>query len=252
MKKQHWWKTAFSETYLAAFNDIYSVQRGEKEVTFLIRALRMKKGAHILDLACGQGRHAIPLAQRGMQVTGVDASASLLHAARQRARTARVSVSFVRGDMRTYHNAKKYDAVLVLGNSFGYFNDKDNKRVLSNIATSLKTGGWLVLDLSNTPGMLRRQVTGEWTQRIPNGKLTTRTLNFNPETFQITLQWCIWQHKRKTSFDGMLRLYTPPEINHLLIERNLILKKSYDSFENKPFNIKSSRYLIVAQKNSPK
>lgn len=250
MRKQYWWKTTFSEAYLAAFDEMYSMQRGEKEAAFLIRVLQMKKNAHVLDLACGRGRHAIPLAQHGMRVTGVDASVSLLRAARQRARTEGVSVSFARGDMRAYRDAGQYDAILILGNSFGYFNDKDNERVLSNIAISLKTGGWFVLDLSNTPGMLRRQVTGEWTQRISGGKLRTCALNFNPETFQVAMRWHILQHKRKTSFDGTLRLYTPPEINHLLIERNLVIKKTYGSFTNESYSIKTRRYLVMARKIS--
>lgn len=250
MKERHWWKTAFNEAYLAAFDDIYSVQRGEKEVAFLVRTLRMKKGTRVLDLACGQGRHVIPLAQHEMRVTGVDASVSLLREARQRARARGVRASFMKGDMRTFCDDGQYDVVLVLGNSFGYFSDKDNERVLSAIATSLKNGGWLVLDLSNTAGMLRRQMTGKWTQKIPGGTLTTRTLGFNPETFQATMQWHIVQHKRETSFNGIFRFYTPPEMNRLLIERNLAIKKTYGSFTNEAFSIKAERYLVMARKIS--
>ena len=250
MKKKHWWKTAFRETYLTAFDEKYSVERGKKEAAFLIRELQIKKGTRILDLACGQGRHAIPFAQRGMHITGVDASVYLLRVARQRARTEGADVSFVKGDIRSYRDAGKYDIALVLGNSFGYFSDKDNERVLTTIAGSLKTGGLLVIDLSNTPGMLRRQITGEWSQRIPGGELTVRTLNFDPETFQVEMQWRILQNKRKTVFDGMLRLYTPPEISHLLAERNLVIEKTYGSFTNEPYSIKTRRYLVVARKVS--
>lgn len=248
MRKQHWWKTAFGEAYFGAFDKIYSARRGEEEAAFLIRALRIKKGARILDLACGQGRHAIPLSKYGMHITGVDASESLLHVARQRAQANGADVSFVKGDMRTYRSDDQYDVILLLGNSFGYFNDKDNERVLSNIATSLKTGGLFVLDLPNAPGMLWQRVTGGWSQRIPDGKLTTRALNFNPETFQVAMQWNILQHKRKTSLDGVLRLYTPPEMNHLLVERSLVIKKAYGSFANEPYSIKTSRYIVVARK----
>ncbi len=250
MDKKHWWKIAFSEIYFNAFDEIYSIKRGEKETLFLINALKMKKGSRILDLACGQGRHAISFAQHGMNVAGVDASASLLKVAKQRARKAGVNIPFIKGDMRTYHNTVKYDFILVLGNSFGYFSDMDNEQVLSNISTSLKKGGLLVLDLPNSPGMLRHEIVGAWTQRIPGGKLTTHMISFNPKTFQIAMQWRILQNKKKTSFNGMLRLYTPPEINHLLIERNLSVKKIYGSFADEPYNIKTSRCLVIAQKIS--
>lgn len=249
LRKQPWWKIVFGEIYFTAFNGIYTIKQGEKETEFLIRVLQIKKGTRVLDLACGQGRHAIALAQHGMDVVGVDASRFLLHVARQRARAAKINVSFVKRDMRTYREAGKYDIILILGNSFGYFNDKDNEQVLNNVAASLKIGGWLVLDLPNTSGMLRQKITGTWTQKIPGGRIITHGLNFNPETFQVILRWCIWQHKRKISFDGMLRLYTPPEINHLLAEQGFIIKKTYGSFSNELFSIKTKRYLVMAKKH---
>lgn len=140
--------------------------------------------------------------------------------------------------------------VLLLGNSFGYFEDKDNARVLSNVACSLKVGGYFVLDLPNTPGMLRQNVTGEWTQKITNGTITTRTLDFNPETFRATMQWSILKNNKTTILNGFLRFYTPPEINHLLMDRNLIVKKTYGSFSNEPYSIETKRYLLIAQKST--
>lgn len=250
MKKKNWWKTAFDDRYLAAFGDIYSPQRGKSEISFLIRQLRIKKNARVLDIACGQGRHAIPLARQGMNVTGIDTSASLLRAAKERALQSGVKVSFLKRDMRVYRANSKYDFIFVLGNSFGYFSDKDNMKVLSNIADSLKTGGWLVLDLPNTPGMISHPTDGIWTQRIPNGKLITRMLGLDPKTFQIPMRWSILQNKVETSFDGMLRLYTLPEISYLLNELNLGIKKTYGSFSSEPYNIRTTRCLIMAQKTA--
>lgn len=248
MTDKPWWKTAFNESYLTAFDDYYSAVKGEKEAVFLIQVLSIKKGTSVLDLACGQGRHAIALAQNGMKVTGLDTSAILLNEARKRAQMEGVTISFVNGDMRSYHDINKFEVVLVLGNSFGYFSDKDNENVLSNISTSLQVGGWLVLDLPNTPGMLRRKMTGKQIQKNVNATVTTRTLNFNPETFRADLQWQISQNTKKVSFSGKLRLYTPPEINHLLSERGLVIRKTYGSFSDETYNIDTQRYLVVAQK----
>lgn len=250
MSKQYWWKTTFGDVYLSAFDEIYSPQQAEKEATFLIEALKMKKGSLILDLACGQGRHSIALAQHGMNVVGVDTSKQLLRTAKQRAEENKVNVSFIKDDMRIYCVPKHYDTVLILGNSFGYFNDIDNERVLSKVASSLKPCGQFVLDLSNTLGMLRRPITGKWTQKITGGKLTTQTLDFNPKTFQVSMQWQIFKNKIKTSLIGTLRLYTPPEITRLLAEHGFIIKKTYGSFSNESYNIKTKRYLVIAQKSN--
>ena len=52
------------------------------------------EGARVLDLGCGAGRTAVALAEMGLDVVGIDTSASMVQAAREQARLAGVSVSF--------------------------------------------------------------------------------------------------------------------------------------------------------------
>lgn len=248
MIEQEWWKSTFTESYLRAFDSIYSMDLGKQEVEFFTKVLSMKKGLHVLDLACGQGRHAIPLAALGMVVTGIDVSVPLLQAARARASESNVQVSFLEKDVRLYCSPDQYDVAIMLGNSFGYFHDSDNEQVLSNIAQSLKVGGWLVLDLSNVPGMLRKEMVGSWRQDIPDGELTTSVTSFDPETFEILLQWHVRQHSKETSSRGRLRLYTPPEVRRLLFERGLIIRQVFGSLSNEPYSLETRRYIVMAQK----
>src|SRR5688500_10818501 len=56
----------------------------------------------VLDLACGPGRHAIPMARRGIQVIGVDRSTYLLDKAKARAAKENVQVEWIEADMRDY------------------------------------------------------------------------------------------------------------------------------------------------------
>ena len=72
-------------------------------------------GRRILDVGTGTGRAAIALARRGALVTGVDASAEMLHVAEQRAREAGVAVTFSGGDAHALHFAdRSFDAVVCL------------------------------------------------------------------------------------------------------------------------------------------
>lgn len=57
---------------------------GRKQVG-QVQALTGVEGGDALDLCCGPGRHAVPLAQRGFRVTGVDRSPFLLATAGRRA-----------------------------------------------------------------------------------------------------------------------------------------------------------------------
>ena len=71
------------ETYPHVFPE-QSFEAAHQEVEQIL-ALANFSGDSVLDLCCGPGRHSIPLAERGMEVTGVDASSFLLTKAKQRA-----------------------------------------------------------------------------------------------------------------------------------------------------------------------
>jgi cyclopropane fatty-acyl-phospholipid synthase-like methyltransferase len=72
----------------------------EAQVAFLVEQLGLHEGTRVLDLACGRGRIAIPLAQRGCRVTGIDLSPRSLELARRDAEAAGVELELVRRDMR--------------------------------------------------------------------------------------------------------------------------------------------------------
>jgi 2-polyprenyl-3-methyl-5-hydroxy-6-metoxy-1,4-benzoquinol methylase len=73
------------------------------------------EGKAILDVGTGTGRAALALAARGARVTGLDASAEMLAVAERRAATARLDVTFVRGDVhRLDVPDRAFDAVICL------------------------------------------------------------------------------------------------------------------------------------------
>jgi SAM-dependent methyltransferase len=113
-------------------------------------------GKAALDLCCGPGRHAVPLAQRGIRVTGVDRAALLLDRARTRASLAAVDVEWVQADMREFRRPAAYDLALSLFTSFGFFAaPEDDLLVLRNVRQSLRPGGVLVMDLMGKENLAR-------------------------------------------------------------------------------------------------
>ena len=105
-------------------------------------------GGTLLDLACGPGPYAIPLAQAGYRVTGVDRTRFLLNAARERAaRASGQPVEWIEADMHNLAEQAAFDLAISMFTSFGYFDDPaENRRVLTNVLASLKPGGVFLLD----------------------------------------------------------------------------------------------------------
>src|SRR5205814_3776760 len=135
--------------YFPLYAPFLPPEKTEREVDDLLRLLKLPPGSAILDLGCGYGRHALPLAQRGYQVTGFDKSEHLLRLAQQSDAIAqRVQVRWIHGDMRDIPFTNEFDAVLSLFSSFGYFEEEEeNQRVLHQVQRALKPGGLLLMDL---------------------------------------------------------------------------------------------------------
>ncbi|MGH2807935.1 MAG: class I SAM-dependent methyltransferase, partial [Actinomycetota bacterium] len=108
----------------------YSFTKGtEQEVAFLLELLRLPAEARILDVGCGPGRHALPLARAGYQVTGIDVSERFLQIARDRANEQGIgggSLSLFHVDARAMPFDHEFDAVLALcEGAFGLMGQDD-------------------------------------------------------------------------------------------------------------------------------
>lgn len=146
----------FNSLYLKTDGDVVENSLNTtKEVDLLVRALALEPNDRILDLCCGQGRHALEMARRGFrQVEGIDRSKYLIRLARKRAKALGLPVRFHEGDARRLAlPAKTVRVVCMMGNSFGYFDQvSDDLVVLSAVRRVLAPGGALAMDL----------VDGDW------------------------------------------------------------------------------------------
>lgn len=151
-----WWRTLFNAVYLKTDGDVVENDGNTASDIDALEALAgLKHEDHILDLCCGQGRHALELARRGYaHVVGVDRSRYLIRLARKRAQQSQSTATFREGDARKLRLApESFDCVAVMGNSFGYFDRlEDDAGVVESIWRVLKPGGRLVLDV----------VDGDW------------------------------------------------------------------------------------------
>jgi SAM-dependent methyltransferase len=117
------------------------------EVEFLKEALLLgPEPRRLLDVPCGDGRHAVALAQLGHALTGVDIAVDNLQRATRLAATAGVTIDFHVADMRALPDSPAFDGAYCLGNSFGYFPRAQTQRFLNALAQALSSGARFVLD----------------------------------------------------------------------------------------------------------
>jgi SAM-dependent methyltransferase len=124
----------------------YSFTKGtQHEVDFLLELLNLSPGSRVLDVGCGPGRHAVMLAQAGMNVTGVDVSRRFLDIAADRARRERVGASFFQVDARQMPFDDEFDAVIsICQGAFGLMGD-DDALVLRRMMESARRGAPVVV-----------------------------------------------------------------------------------------------------------
>lgn len=124
----------------------YSFTKGTgQEVAFLLELLALPPGARLLDVGCGPGRHAVPLARAGLNVVGVDVSRRFLELAAEAARGARVKASFFEVDARRMPFDDEFDAVISLcQGGFGLMG-RDDALVLKRMAEAARPGATVVL-----------------------------------------------------------------------------------------------------------
>ena len=154
-----WWQRIFADgSYLRLWSDPILRRSGPSARSRACSIiLQPTPGAAILDLACGQGRIAVPLAQRGYRVTGLDLSEQLLDVARAAADAAGVIVEWHRADMRDIPAewAGRFDYIINIFTAFGYFEDEaENQRVLAGVARALKPDGRFLIESMNRDGVM--------------------------------------------------------------------------------------------------
>lgn len=148
-----WWCRIFNSLYLKTDGDVVDDSEiTATEVDAITDILKISPDDSILDLCCGQGRHSLELAKRGFRkVQGLDRSHYLVQKARASAKNQALDVRFREGDARKLpHPNDSFNVVLILGNSFGYFETlQDDLRVLRNVMRVLMPWGKLLIDTAD-------------------------------------------------------------------------------------------------------
>jgi SAM-dependent methyltransferase len=244
-----WYKTFFGEDYLRIYEPILTSERTQRDVDGIVDLLDLPQGSSILDLCCGHGRHAIPLAQRGYMVTGLDLSEVFLREAEKEALAKGLHIDWLHGDMRNIPFENEFDAVINIFTAFGYLENQDeDQQVLKQVYKALKPGGLFLLEILHREGLIRH-FSPHMIEHHSNGLIVLEERNFDLLTSRSKVKiTMIYADGERKEYDHAARVYTLTELVQMLTIAGLQVKAYFGTWDGRELTMDSFRLILVAQK----
>jgi len=244
-READWYKDWFDR-------DEYEVVYGHRDeadaaklIDLVVSVAHLPHASRVLDMGCGRGRHAIPLALLGYRVVGVDLSENSIKEARRRAEALDLTIDFRVGDMREPACEDCCSLVANLFTAFGYFEaESEHEQAITSMATALHTGGWLVQDFLNADQVRRNLVPEsrgvkagfEVRQKrwIADGRINKMIKLRGPSGDQ--------------TFSESVRLLGIRDFDRMYRRSGLLLHGAFGDYDGGPYKPDSPRLLMFARK----
>jgi len=264
-----WYRDFYDESYLLIDNE-GAKRETDAEVELVRDLLRQQIGRttskvtiNLLDLGCGYGRVAKPLAEADKQISvlGIDASPTMIQEARRRMPSSlRERLQYKELDMidlekyiRQRKMEESFNAVICMYSSFGYMSDKNNFNVLQSIAMSLEPGGLFLLDLDEKDCFIRNQGGPKLYTEGTQGEVVWKTFRYDKyddKTKRRKTQYVVEDNSRiKPKPLFLTRLYDVDELRLLLESAGLEMEHCWGSFSMGTYIPgQSERMVILARR----
>jgi len=239
---KEWFREWFdSEEYLNVYQH-RNEEDAEKILNLILNETRVTDHSFILDAACGAGRHSIFLTARGYNVISFDLSKTLLKVAKKDASEKNIKLNLICADIRKIYFKRKFDLILNLFTSFGYFDtDEENFSFAENIFDSMNFDAVYVFDYLNKEFLLNNLVR-ESVREISDQQITERR-SFKGE--RIIKEIEINNGGNKNSFFESVHLYDPEFIINQFEKIGFKTGQIFGDYEGHPFEKAISPRLII-------
>lgn len=239
--------TWFADWFNSPFYHKLYKNRDESEAQYfidnLVAFLKPNSKQKILDLACGKGRHAIYLNTKGFDVEACDLAPESIEFAKKHENE---KLHFFVHDMRNNLTENKYDLVLNLFTSFGYFENLDeNLKTLKSVSQSLKKNGKLVIDFFNTDFVLQNLIPKE--QKIIDGTIfnITKSVKNNIIFKEINFE----SENKNHEFIEQVQALKKSDFEFLLAQSGFKIETIFGNYKLEKYDAQTSdRFIVLASK----
>ncbi len=244
--KSEWFKEWFNtDEYLTVYQH-RNEQDAERHIDLILKNITLPRSSKIIDMACGAGRHAVILARKGFEVTGVDLSEKLISIARSISAKENLNVKFILSDIRNFLSEDKFDLVLNLFTSFGYFeSDEENFAVLKKAYDLLNDKGFFILDFFNSEFLVKNLVKYS-SDKISSGEIIQERKILNNRVIK---KITIVKSEQANEYEESVKIYSHNDLSQVLKKIGFDIYKTFGDFDGTEFNSSTSpRVIFVCQK----
>jgi SAM-dependent methyltransferase len=221
----------------------------DADLPFLESVFGAPAGQAILDVACGAGRHSIPLARRGYGVTGVDLSATCLAEARRRTEAVAQTVEWHRGDMRELPWRDRFDGALCFGNSFGYCDREGTRAFVRSLSDAMKPGAAFALESgAMAESLLPNLQTRRWME--VGDILYFSYATYDASASRLDVEYSFIRGGVRETGTAHTWIYTVGDVREMFADAGLIVERLCSSTNGDAFRLGDPRLLLVAKKNA--
>ena len=242
-----WYKDFFTDIALEFWEKSHDTQMTKDEVAFLHQLFRLPKGARLLDMLCGYGRHAIAMARKGYVITGVDIAQLYISQLEEQAKRYRLPIDTLNADLSCVQLLHKYSGAYCLGNSISYFDRSGTVNLLKNVGQHLQPNSLLVLHTGMlAESILPNLVLRDWQQA---GELFfLMEHEHNMELGRLDTQLTFIKDGKTEKRTIYHYIYTYAEMGNLLAQCGFKLLTAYANPDGEPFAFGDEQAYLVAQK----
>jgi SAM-dependent methyltransferase len=240
------WFHSFFADFRPLFG-IVSPRTTNEQAKYIIKKLGLKRGMKFLDCPCGVGRISIPMAQRGIKVTGVDLTKEYLTEVQHQARKLRLRIDTLHADMRKIPYRNQFDAVANLWTSFGYFErEQDNVLVVKQAFKALKPGGKFLLHVINRDFIIAHYTDTDWFEHA--GVISLESRKFDFATSINRGVWRFLKDGKLSTHNVGIRMYSYHELVAMFQKIGFVDIQGSGTINNTPIDLSCRMMWVVGTK----
>jgi SAM-dependent methyltransferase len=225
----------------------------DEDIPFYLRQIQ-KYGQPVLELACGTGRITIVLAEKGVQMTGLDVSPPMLSQARAKAAARRVDARWIQADCRDFRLDRKFRLIFIPFNSITHLHNLESlSAFFSCVRAHLAERGRFLIDVFNPrlDILIRNPIQRYPVARYPDpngGGIVTITENNVYDAAQ-QINRIKWYYKigegEERVVENNMRIFFPQELDGLLRYYGFAIEAKFGNYDETPFEPGSPKQLVV-------